>query len=686
MEAKDVTRFVLPDIERVGFYGAAGSKRCPEDITFAACLRTVLDSLGDDDLCCRQQTGCDSQPCRWRQMGCLRLPLTTCGYGLITCLTGQAFQTLWNAHQPEMWGGAVMRTGADPLRALRWALEGLGYDYEVIGNDTLDQGCLFHLHGGREALLAHIQDSLQAGRPVIAFGLVGPDMENALITGYDEGGEVLIGWSFFQEMAPFNEGLTFEPDGRFRKRGWYDSTLGLVIVKEKRLHPSLEELYRGILQHGLEVLRTEESPDPHCASLPSAAGTAAFDAWAESLQCEGSFPAADLEKLREFLNIHNDAVGSLAELRSAAVTVLRDAAKLFPEAADELNRAAGCFTAQHDLMWNVWEALGVDGWPLEEGPPPEEALRLARCETRMRIVEVLRRAQQRDSEAAKHIETALTKLARKGPARAGRLAARKAPHVQRAVLENAPYVGYDSSRLGGEPEETAFCAAMRAALACLGEPTSYTFLMGVSGAAFRLSWNGQTWDRRSQSTFYMGADPSEPMRRAFTAVGWEPEIAANTAWQPGEADLSLEALGLRAQAKTEEELRWMVYENIRAKHYPLISLGVFRPPECGLVSGFDAGGDVLIGWHHDQDQPENDPRRVLPDEPDGQYRKRGWLPDTVGLIGFHYKTYKPPFKDSLARALEWAVKLARTVGFRGRKVGAGGLRGLGGGLAARSGV
>lgn len=34
--------------------------------------------------------------------------------------------------------------------------------------------------------------------PVIAIGVVGPP-EPCIVAGYDKGGEVLIGWSFFQD-------------------------------------------------------------------------------------------------------------------------------------------------------------------------------------------------------------------------------------------------------------------------------------------------------------------------------------------------------------------------------------------------------------------------------------------------------------------------------------------------------
>ena len=80
-----------------------------------------------------------------------------------------------------------------------------------------------------EHIIANIA---QARRPVIVFGVVGPP-EAAIITGYDAGGDVLIGWSFFQGMPEFAAGLAFEPSGTFRKRDWFEHTESLVIIRRK---------------------------------------------------------------------------------------------------------------------------------------------------------------------------------------------------------------------------------------------------------------------------------------------------------------------------------------------------------------------------------------------------------------------------------------------------------------------
>jgi hypothetical protein len=77
---------------------------------------------------------------------------------------------------------------------------------------------------------------------VLAFGPVGPPA-SAIITGYDEAGEVLIGWSFFQDIPEFNSGLEFEPTGEFRARQWMDYPPGFsfVVIGDSKERPPLTD-------------------------------------------------------------------------------------------------------------------------------------------------------------------------------------------------------------------------------------------------------------------------------------------------------------------------------------------------------------------------------------------------------------------------------------------------------------
>ena len=88
----------------------------------------------------------------------------------------------------------------------------------------------------------------------------------------------------------------------------------------------------------------------------------------------------------------------------------------------------------------------------------------------------------------------------------------------RVVLEGVPQVGYKSYQW------CPFSACLAACLAFLGEEATYEFILGTSGAAFRLQWNSTGWDPGNVGILFMATDALEPFRRAFEAVGYSHEV------------------------------------------------------------------------------------------------------------------------------------------------------------------
>jgi hypothetical protein len=201
--------------------------------------------------------------------------------------------------------------------------------------------------------------------------------------------------------------------------------------------------------------------------------------------------------------------------------------------------------------------------------------------------------------------------------------------------------------------------------------------MAVSGAAFRIAWNGERLDGGNLSTLNIGDDPTEHIRRMFGAVGWVPRLVGNSRWplveegQPGEpqAPSAQDLLGSNLDFREEPYFRDWIVEELYFKKYPMLALGVIFPPECNLLAGYDEGGDILIGWTHFADWLDEQAREKISFEPDGFFRKRDWFSDTAGLIGFDYKTGKPTLKETYRSALDWAVELGRTERFGRRYSG-----------------
>jgi hypothetical protein len=244
-----------------------------------------------------------------------------------------------------------------------------------------------------------IVESIRGGVPVLTFGPIGPP-ESALVCGYDRGGDVLLGWSFFQGMPPFNAGVEFDTNGMFRARDWFSYPPGfsIILVGGKRDRAPIADTYRGALAWMLQVATTPLTfGDRHN-------GLAAYDAWAAQIERDEDF-RADETTLRQRHDVHNGVVGTLAEARWYGMQFLLQAGsgEILPyRAAAELLHAAACYAEIHALMWRVWDLAGGNGNP--------DAWRLfARPEVRQRIAAVLHEARRQDEAAAGSIELALKK-------------------------------------------------------------------------------------------------------------------------------------------------------------------------------------------------------------------------------------------------------------------------------------
>ncbi|NLS79656.1 MAG: hypothetical protein GXY76_20605 [Chloroflexi bacterium] len=375
------SRVVLEGVPFVGFYDQTQQRdkaRCPEDVCFPSSMRAVLEYLGEPDWGCKHAKG--REPCR-----------VHCTYSYLMGVTGCAFQLSWRPgwHEDNV---EIMYMSDDPMAPFARAFRSVGYGFEVLqpveGADN------------EAAWRQRIGESIRRGVPALAFGVIGPP-ECCVVTGYDEDGDVLIGWNCFQQMPPFNAGLEYEPTGEFRKRDWFKDTQSPIIVGEKQPCPPLKELYRDALQWALQVART-----PLVTRYDHAVrhnGLAAYTAWAEHLERDSEFATEDMAALWQRFNVHDSAVGVVAEGRWYGGQFLMEAIEHLPYGmAEDLLRAAACYAGEHDLMWQIWDAVGGIG-------RSEDRVRnLARPEVRRKIAALIVRARDKDAEAAEHIERALS--------------------------------------------------------------------------------------------------------------------------------------------------------------------------------------------------------------------------------------------------------------------------------------
>lgn len=366
------TRLVLENVPRLSFY--EGGPRCPEDIPFPSAMRALMEYFGEKHFGCR--SSCTLPP------GCK----ITCSYSFFVGVSGVASFLSWKPG----WAGDNPGIGFmsdDPRAPFARAFQAAGYEYRYQDAAVED----------RSRFCPQIIDSIQNGRPVLAFGPFGPP-EPALITGYDEAGKILIGWNFFQNMAEFNAGIEFEPSGQFRKGDWINDEPGFsfITIGQKKQAPPLGETYRRALEWMLQVTRTPIT----CGDRHN--GLAAYTAWAEHLLRDDDF-SGDETLLRQRYDVHNSAAGMVAEARWYGSQFLIQASD--PDISNyhmtgDLLHAAACYAAEHDLMWKLWDlAGGIQN--------PDAYRRLADPAVRRQMVPIIHQARDLDAQAAEHIAQAL---------------------------------------------------------------------------------------------------------------------------------------------------------------------------------------------------------------------------------------------------------------------------------------
>jgi len=367
-------RHVLEDVPQIGFYRQGDI--CPEDIPFPSSLAACLRFMGEE--CPYLSIWAHNRAWRLNYMNVYLLGVSGLAFGLL-------WRSGWHANNADL-----MQIAPDPREIIHRAFEAVGHDYEIVAKAPDGDN--------EEYLRRRIVESLRdRGRPVLAFGVVGPP-ECCIITGYDKDGDILVGWSYFQDAPEFCGER--ERSGYFRKWDWYKDTWSLILIGDKRAKPASHIIYHQALAWGLQIMRTPSVNGRH-------SGHAAYRAWAEHLLCDSDFAVSDETTLRQRYAVHNDAALNVAEGRAWGGVFLRQAALELPNLADELVEAGNCFSDEHDLMWRVWNLAGGHH-------SPTAYLELAKPDVRRRIVSIIQDALRLDMRAADLIECALAKAEETG--------------------------------------------------------------------------------------------------------------------------------------------------------------------------------------------------------------------------------------------------------------------------------
>ncbi|NLG81971.1 MAG: hypothetical protein GX490_05580 [Bacilli bacterium] len=218
---------MLKKILNVVKVGSNVDYRTNESFAFPSCMTSLMQYLGEDYLIDEYVYENKTYINRWANQ-------------IFMAVTGMAFGLLWSK---DMSLSSLDLTFVNPHDlTIKYAFDWAGYNYLIIDRDD-----------NYQYLKSEITNAIDQNHPVLAFGIVGPP-ECSLITGYDNFGEILIGWSHFQER----ESLPKESNGMFRKANWFDNLWKVVLIKDKTARrTSIKEVFRRAIQ----IMEEKESYD-----------------------------------------------------------------------------------------------------------------------------------------------------------------------------------------------------------------------------------------------------------------------------------------------------------------------------------------------------------------------------------------------------------------------------------------
>lgn len=332
------------------------------------------------------------------QDGCTPLPMCihSCAKYLGLCVdytqamaeSGAAFRFAWNT---ACWDGGnvdAILTFDDPAKVFRCGMRAMERELKFLRRTPQTK---------KEDFMDFIRGEIDAGNPVIALGIIGPP-EACVITGYQDGGNVLMGWNVFQNYPEYQASVRFGKNGYFITGDWWENpdTTALIATGTESLPPLTP---REVLRDAAEALEGRM-----CGTY--AKGILAYDAWKNALLCDRDFPAdAVLPLLVERMMCHGDAMDCLSDGRSHAAKYLRRLAGQHPAMAPGLNAAAGEMEGISEIIWKEMIPV-LGGWERGEA----QTRQLARAENRRLFAGQIERMKAHDERAYDYIRELLDNM------------------------------------------------------------------------------------------------------------------------------------------------------------------------------------------------------------------------------------------------------------------------------------
>jgi hypothetical protein len=193
-------------------------------------------------------------------------------YSYVMGTSGVAFRFTLYPGEWDFGNYSIRNISPDVYAPIHRAFSAAGYAY------TLNEPGSFQDDARK------IIDSINRGVPVLAYPLVGPS-DCCIITGYDDDGKVLLGWSTYQDI-PDDHNIPHDNTGYFRKPGWHENISGYILIGEKASYPPLRTVYLEAMKWAVYLMRLP-GMGHHVTGLEG------LHAWADEMTQAKYFPAGD---------------------------------------------------------------------------------------------------------------------------------------------------------------------------------------------------------------------------------------------------------------------------------------------------------------------------------------------------------------------------------------------------------
>ncbi|MHB0999012.1 MAG: hypothetical protein ACYC27_07175 [Armatimonadota bacterium] len=287
-------------------------------------------------------------------------------------VSGAAFRRLWAKDDGS--NVDIMHFSPDCFKR---TADAIGYHIELIPSSD------------KTRIKSAIKESIDRGVPALAFGVIGPP-ECGIVAGYEQDGDLLYGYSYFQDAAiPGYYEIPFD------KATW-DGHDGLLVLGNPKIIKQSEctSLIKS-LEWAIQIERATDWDKHVC-------GLAACKAWADAMEVDADYPKDDPQVMATRIMVHGDQTVMLYE-RAYAANYLREMAKIAPEAAKPLNKAADLYKQIEQLGCKVWP------WGIDMNDP-RIAQDLLDPQKRRGIASAIREAAKIEEKAVEQLELALSIL------------------------------------------------------------------------------------------------------------------------------------------------------------------------------------------------------------------------------------------------------------------------------------